>query len=761
MDVKTIIEKMTLEEKVAFCAGKDFWHLGGIEEFHIPETMVTDGPHGLRKQAMGADHLGLNESVKAVCFPAGCALACSFDPELAREMGAELGKLAQAEDVSVVLGPAMNIKRSPLCGRNFEYYSEDPLLSTRMAAGAVKGTQSQDVGTSPKHFLANNQEYYRMSSNSVVDEQTMREIYLASFEEMVKEAKPWTIMCSYNRVNGTYACENQEYLTDVLRDEWGFDGYVMTDWGALDDPVESLKAGLDLGMPGPMPDNAKRIVDAVKDGSLDEGVIDTAVERILNIVLKYVENHKKDAAYDFEAGHETARRIETESAVLLKNEDGILPLQEKENVLFIGEYAKKPRYQGGGSSHINPWKISSVWDEIGTMEHVSWTQGYTDSSRDHNGEAYLREAVELAKKADKAVIFCGLPEIYETEGVDRKKLDMPENQNTLIRAVSEVQPNTIVVLHNGSAVTMPWIDSVKAVLELYLGGEASGLAAADLLYGKANPSGRLAETFPLRLEDTPTYPYYGVEKDDIPYREGRLVGYRYYNTVRKPVLYPFGHGLSYTTFGYADLRLDKIEMTDGDELTVTVDVTNTGKTAGKEVVQLYVQNPSLHEVRPLRELRGFRKIFLEPGETKKVEFRLRKRAFAEWNPSMHDWFVPAGCYHIEICANAQEVLLEEKVMIKNAVPPKAVFTVNTPMGDIMAHPVGKQILDQALGSVMSMFDAARSDDEEEPGVMSDEMAAATAAAMPLRSMLSFSSDAKLEQLEQLVRAINQAISGIK
>ncbi len=658
MDVKTIIEKMTLEEKAAFCAGKDFWHLGGIEEFHIPETMVTDGPHGLRKQAREADHLGLNESVKAVCFPAGCALACSFDPELAREMGAELGKLAQAEDVSVVLGPAMNIKRSPLCGRNFEYYSEDPLLSARMAAGAVKGTQSQDVGTSPKHFLANNQEYYRMSSNSVVDEQTMREIYLASFEEMVKEAKPWTIMCSYNRVNGTYACENQEYLTDVLRDEWGFDGYVMTDWGALDDPVESLKAGLDLGMPGPMPDNAKRIVDAVKDGSLDEGVIDTAVERILNIVLKYVENHKKDAAYDFEAGHETARRIETESAVLLKNEDGILPLQEKENVLFIGEYAKKPRYQGGGSSHINPWKISSVWDEIGTMEHVSWTQGYTDSSRDHNGEAYLREAVELAKKADKAVIFCGLPEIYETEGVDRKKLDMPENQNTLIRAVSEVQPNTIVVLHNGSAVTMPWIDSVKAVLELYLGGEASGLAAADLLYGKANPSGRLAETFPLRLEDTPTYPYYGVEKDDIPYREGRLVGYRYYNTVRKPVLYPFGHGLSYTTFGYADLRLDKIEMTDGDELTVTVDVTNTGKTAGKEVVQLYVQNPSLHEVRPLRELRGFRKIFLEPGETKKVEFRLRKRAFAEWNPSMHDWFVPAGCYHIEICANAQEVLLE-------------------------------------------------------------------------------------------------------
>lgn len=598
-----------------------------------------------------------------------------------------------------------------------------------------------------------------MSSSSVVDEQTLREIYLASFEGMVREAKPWTVMCSYNRINGTYACENKTYLTDILRGEWGFDGYVMTDWGALDDPVESLKAGLDLGMPGPSPDNAARIVQAVKSGRLNEGVLDTAVERILNIVLRYLEKHEKGAVYDFEEGHKKAGKIETESAVLLKNEDGILPLKASEKVLLIGEYAKKPRYQGGGSSHINPWKISSVWDKIGEQENVSWTQGYTDSKKDMDGPRYLKEAVELAKNADKAVIFCGLPEACETEGVDRKTLDMPESQCELIQAVSEVQPNTVVVLHNGSAVTMPWIDSVKGVLELYLGGEASGIAAADLLYGAVNPSGRLAETFPLRLEDTPTYPYYGVEKDDVLYREGRLVGYRYYTTLQKPVLFPFGYGLSYTSFSYSNLRTDRTAMTDEEMIKVSVDVTNTGDMAGKEVVQLYVQNPFIHEVRPLRELREFQKIFLAPGETKTVEFLLGKRAFAEWNPKIKDWFVPAGSYQIQICANAHQVIMEERVSITNAVPPKVVFTVNTPMGDIMAHPVGKQILGQAMGPVMGMFDTARSDDDEDPGMVSEEMAAATAASMPVRSLLSFSPDAKLEQLEQLVQSINQAIAG--
>ena len=757
MQAREIIKKMTLEEKAAFCSGQDFWNIRGIQEFQIPPTMVTDGPHGLRKQVNGADHLGLYESVKAICFPAGCALACSFDPQLSQAMGEELGKLAQAEEVSVVLGPAMNIKRSPLCGRNFEYYSEDPLLSSRMAAGTVRGIQSRNVGSSPKHFLANNQEYYRMSSNSVVDEQTLREIYLASFEGMVKEAKPWTVMCSYNRINGTYACENQKFLTDILRKEWGFDGYVMTDWGALDDPVESMEAGLDLGMPGPAPENAARIVEAVRDGRLAETVLDRAVERILGTVLRYLENREAGAGYDYMAGHEAARRIETESAVLLKNEDAVLPLRKEDRVLFIGEYVKRPRYQGGGSSHINPWKISSFWDEAGSWENVSWCQGYTDDPADEKAERYLTEAVELAKRADKVVIFAGLPEVWETEGVDRRKLDMPENQNALIAAVAAVKPDTVVVLHNGSAVAMPWIDSVKAVLELYLAGEAGGLA--DLLYGRANPSGRLAETFPLRLEDTPTYPYYGVEKEDVLYREGRLVGYRYYNTKKKDVLFPFGYGLSYTTFAYGHLKLDRAEMTDADTLTVTVDVTNTGAVEGKEVVQLYVENASCHEVRPLRELREFDKVCLKPGETKTVRFELGKRAFAEWNPRTQDWYVPEGVYKIQIGANAAEILLEQPVGVRNAVPPRPDFTVNTPIGEILAHPVGKAVLEQAMGEAMRMFAGVASSNQEEPGIMSDAMATATMTSMPLRALLSFSPEVKLSQLEQLVGAVNQAIMG--
>ena len=510
MDVKTIIEKMTLEEKAAFCAGKDFWHLGGIEEFHIPETMVTDGPHGLRKQAREADHLGLNESVKAVCFPAGCALACSFDPELAREMGAELGKLAQAEDVSVVLGPAMNIKRSPLCGRNFEYYSEDPLLSARMAAGAVKGTQSQDVGTSPKHFLANNQEYYRMSSNSVVDEQTMREIYLASFEEMVKEAKPWTIMCSYNRVNGTYACENQEYLTDVLRDEWGFDGYVMTDWGAMNDRVAALKAGCNLEMPASNGATDKEIVAAVQEGMLDEKVLDASCEEFLNIIFRYEENRDKDAVFKRERDHEIARHVEEECIVLLKNEDGILPLSADRKVAFIGKYAEEPRYQGGGSSHINSSQVESALDAVDftknvRKENITYVKGF-DDAEDKVDEALVAEAVEAAKMADAAIIFAGLPDSFESEGYDRKHLHMPDCQNELIDAVAAVQPNTIVVLHNGAPIEMPWIHRVKGVLEAYLGGQAVGGAVMNVLYGNANPSGHLAETFPLRIQDTPCGP---------------------------------------------------------------------------------------------------------------------------------------------------------------------------------------------------------------------------------------------------------------
>ena len=755
--IKELVSQMTVEEKASFCVGKDFWHVQGLERLGIPSVMLTDGPHGLRKQAGTGDHLGLGSSNPAICFPAGCATASSFDPEIAELVGVELGKLCQAEDVSTILGPAMNIKRSPLCGRNFEYLSEDPLVSNKMGAGEIKGIQSQNVGACPKHFLANNQELYRQTSNSIVDEQTLREIYLASFEDAVKEAKPWTIMCSYNKINGTYASENELFMTDILRGEWDFDGYMMTDWGACDNPVDSVAAGMDLCMPGPGPDNVRRIKEAAENGTLPMDVLDRAVERVLNIVFRYSENHVKDAVYDFEAGHEAARKVETESAILLKNEDAVLPLKEGEKIVYIGEYVKAPRYQGGGSSHINPYKISSVWDEVGEKDGVSYVKGYDLKTETIDAAA----AAAAAKEADKAVIFAGLPDSYETEGLDRTHMDIPRYQNDLIAAVAAVQPNTIVVLHNGSPVSMPWIDDVKGVLELYLGGEAVGLAAADLLYGKVNPSGRLTETFPIRIEDTPTYPYYGVEKDDVKYREERLVGYRYYETVKKPVLFPFGYGLSYTTFAYDNLQLDKEAMTDAEELKVSVDVTNTGAIAGKEVVQIYVAPCRTGAVRPVRELRAFEKIALEPGETKTVTVSLSKRAFAEWNVSIHDWYVPSGVYQIQVGTSAADIVAEKAVNVTSTRMLKPKFTVNTAMGDIMAHPVGKAVLMQVMGAMMGGEQSAaisgEGDVEGDGNALSQEAMMATGMAMPLRAMVSFSPDATIEQMEQLIAAINQAI----
>lgn len=747
--VDQIIAQMTIEEKASLCVGGDFWHIKGIERLNIPSVMMTDGPHGLRKQVMANDHLGLSESKAAICFPAGCALASSFEPENAKKLGTELGKLAKAEEVSMILGPAMNIKRSPLCGRNFEYYSEDPFVSSNIGAAAVKGIQSQKVGACPKHYLANNQEYFRQTSNSVVNEQTMREIYLASFENMVKEAKPWAMMCSYNKINGTYASENKKYLTDILRNEWGFEGYVMTDWGACDDPVDSLAAGLDLEMPGPAPDNVRRIMEAVCNGKLDEVLLDQAVERILSAVFKYTENVDAKTDYDFEEGHQAARMIEAESAVLLKNDENILPIKEGEKVTFIGKYVKEPRYQGGGSSHIHPYRVSCMWDTVKNMKGVLYAEGYGEKEN----EALLIEAVQTAKKADKVIIFAGLPDARETEGIDRSSLDMPRCQNRLITEVSKVQPNTVVVLHNGSPVSMPWLSSVKAVLEMYLGGEAVGLAAYDLLYGKINPSGRLAETFPLRVEDTPTFPYYGIERDDVIYREERFVGYRYYETMKKKVLFPFGYGMSYTKFTYTDLTLSRGEIKDDEQLEVRVDVTNEGNMEGKEVVQLYVQNNISKAIRPLRELRGFQKVFIRPGETKTVSFVLNKRAFAEWNIENHDWHVPTGMYGIQIGSSAADIILEQKVMVISSNNMKPHFTINTPVGDIMNNPAARKVFIQKMGSRTEKENTESAEENED--ILSKSAMEATAAAMPLRAMLSFDPEVKSEQLEQLIADINK------
>ena len=628
--IKELVSRMTLEEKASLCSGLDFWHTKGVERLGIPSEMVSDGPHGLRKQDDKADHLGINDSIQAVCFPAGCATASSFNRELVTKLGETLGEECQAENVSAILGPAMNIKCSPLCGRNFEYYSEDPLVSTEMAGALVHGVQSKHIGTSPKHFMANNQEYHRLTSSSEMDERTMREIYLASFEGMVKKEKPWTIMNAYNKLNGTYLCENKEMLTDVLRREWGFDGYVMTDWGAMNDRVEALKAGCNLEMPSCEGATDAEIVAAVQDGTLDESVLDKSCEEYLNVIFKYEENRDKNAVFQHEKDHETAREIEEECIVLLKNEDALLPLSADKKVAFIGKYAEKPRYQGGGSSHINSFKTESAMDAVEFLatvkkENITFAKGF-DDVEDKADEALAAKAVEAAANADVAVIFAGLPDSFESEGYDRKHLGMPNCQNALIEAVAEAQPNTIVVLHNGAPVEMPWLGKVKAVLEAYLGGQAVGGAVVNVLYGNANPSGRLAETFPLRIQDTPCYLNYGGEHDKSVYSEGVFVGYRYYTSKEMEVLFPFGYGLSYTTFSYGNLTVDKKEFKESEKLLVSVDVTNTGACTGKEVVQLYVAPKGGTIIRPVRELKAFEKTELAPGETKTVTFELDSRA---------------------------------------------------------------------------------------------------------------------------------------
>ena len=747
-NLKELVSQMTLEEKAGMCSGLDFWHLKSVDRLGIPSVMVSDGPHGLRKQDDKADHLGINESIKAVCFPPAVLSACSFDRDLLRELGDTVGKEAQATDVSVVLGPAVNIKRSPLCGRNFEYYSEDPYLAGESAAAFIDGVQSHHVGTSIKHFAANNQELNRMSCSSEVDERTLREIYLPAFETAVNKSQPYTVMCSYNKINGTYSSENPWLLTEVLRDEWGFEGYVMSDWGAVNERVPGLKAGLDLEMPASGGLTDREIVAAVQDGSLDESVLDQAVERILRITFTWLDN-REEQDFTLEADHETARRIAEESMVLLKNEN-ILPLTPSENVVFIGGFAKKPRYQGGGSSHINSFRVDSAIDAVRGIAEVSYVEGLS-SSKDIYDEKLAAEAVEAAKKADKAVIFAGLPDSFESEGYDRSHMRLPECQDRLIREIAEVQPNTIVVLHNGSPVEMPWKDDVKGLLEAYLGGQAGGSAVVNILYGKVNPSGKLAETLPLKLSDNPSYLNF-AEREKVNYSEGVFVGYRYYDAKEMEVAFPFGHGLSYTTFKYSNLKLDRTEMTDQDTLTVSVDVTNTGSRAGKEVVQLYVSDRTGSVRRPLKELKGYEKVSLEPGETKTVTMTLDKRSFAWYSTELHDWYAASGEYEILIGASSRDIRLTEEIRLDSTQKLPLNLTLNTPMGDLIAdertREFGlflKQKMDEFFGATGS--DTKLSDDDSDEDPMADAMAAS----MPIRNVVSFG----LMEKEELFRKLKE------
>ncbi len=758
--IQNLISQMTLEEKAGMCSGADFWNLKGIERLGIPKVMVTDGPHGIRKQAESADHLGINESEKAICFPAGCATASSFDRDLIRRQGELLGQECQAMNVSTLLGPALNIKRSPLCGRNFEYYSEDPYVSTEIAAALIEGVQSKKVGTSAKHFVANNQEKRRMTNSSDADERTLREIYLASFEGAVKKAKPWTVMSSYNRINGKFVGDSKEYLTDILRKEWGFDGYVVSDWGAVNDRISSLAAGLDLEMPPGDHENDRLIVKAVQEGKLDESVVDQACERILNIIFRYTENRDEKAVFDYEKDHKAAAEIEAECMVLLKNENEILPLTSDKKIAFIGKYAKTPRYQGGGSSHINSWKVESALDaakEIPELANVTFAEGYQDE-KDEVVETLQSEAVKIAEEADVAVLFLGLPDNFESEGYDRKHMNLPNCQNELVKKVLEVQKHVVVVLHNGSAVLMPWKDQVEGILEAYLGGEAVGKAVAEVLAGIKNPCGRLAETFPLRLEDTPCYLIYGKGFDNAVYQEGVFVGYRYYTSRKMETAFPFGYGLSYTTFAYSDLQLDKKEMSDKEHVEVSVKVKNTGKRAGKTVVQLYVGAPETEVVRPVRELRGFEKIFLEAGEEKTVTFILGERAFAYWNTLIHDWYAEEGTYKVMIGKNADQMCVGEEITVHPTKELPKTYSLNTCLGELMRDPKAQTVMApfmQGMAQNDAAMDMAEANENDQSGVVNQEMMAAMMEGMPLRQLLSFVPGIKREMLEQMVNALNQ------
>jgi beta-glucosidase len=736
MNVKKILSEMTLEEKAGLCSGRDFWHTKAIERLGVPEVMLSDGPHGLRKQDQNKDNPGINDSIKAVCFPTACAMAASFDRELIYEMGTAIGEECQHENVSTILGPAVNIKRSPLCGRNFEYFSEDPYLATEMATNHIKGVQSKNIGTSMKHFLANNQEHRRMSASSEIDERTLREIYLAAFEGAVINAKPWTIMCSYNGINGILASENKRYLTDILRGEWGFEGYVMSDWGAVNDRVSGIEAGLDLEMPGSNGVNDARIVQAVREGRLDEKIVNQAAERILNIINRYIENRKPDTKWDMDEHHKLARKFEGECMVLLKNE-GILPLKKGSSIALIGEFASTPRYQGGGSSHVNSFKVVSALNAADDVADVTYAQGY-DNNKDIINEEMIRKACKVAKSAEVAVIFAGLPDSFESEGYDRVHMSMPNCQNELIKRIAKVQPNTVVVLHNGSPIEMPWVDDVKGILEAYLGGQAVGEACVDVLFGDVNPSGKLPETFPRKLQDNPSYLYYGGEGDKSEYREGVFVGYRYYDKKDMDVLFPFGYGLSYTTFKYSNLKLSSKEIKDTDILTVTVDVTNTGDIAGKEIVQLYVGAKESKIIRPLKELRGFDKLSLSPGETKTGTFTLTKRAFSYYNTEINDWYAETGDYQILIGSSSRDIVLDDMVHVESSRKLPFKLTVNTTFGDLLERPEVEEELKSLLDIVKAAMEGqTEGKDDEKSDAVSDDMGNAMLKYMPIRGILSF------------------------
>lgn len=667
MKISRLLDSMTSDEKIAMVSGADQWHLTTIPRLHLPSVMVADGPHGLRKQKDEGDHLGVGASVPATCFPTAAAMANSWDPDLLVAMGAAIGKEALQEGVSLVLGPGANIKRSPLCGRNFEYFSEDPYLTGKLAAAWIEGVQSVGVGASLKHFAANNQEKWRMTNNSLVDERALREVYLAGFEYAVKKARPWTVMAAYNKLNGVYCCENERLLTTILRYEWGFKGLVLSDWGAVNDPVAGIKAGLDLEMPASFGISAAKIKQDLSTGRLTEAMLNRSVKRVLSLITK-AEDNKREVKYDPDVHHRLAEKAAAESAVLLKNDDGLLPLQKDSKIAILGKFAKHPRFQGMGSSLVNPTQLDTVCEKLEEKGiEFSYASGYSLDTEEIE-EGLISKACQIAGKADVAVIFAGLPDSYESEGYDREHLNLPPAHIELIEKVKEVCPRLVVVLTAGAPMAMPWLEQVTALVHTYLPGQGGAGAIVDLLFGDVNPSGKLAESYPLKLEDVPAYSNFAVDKRNTEYRESIYVGYRYYDTAWEGVLFSFGHGLSYTKFSYENLHLSKKRISGENSFKVSCRIKNTGEIAGAEIVQLYVNKSNSSLFRPEHELKAFQKIFLEPGQEKVVEFSLNQRSFAYYNVEIEDWHVEEGEYELRIGASSRDIRLVDTVSVESSHP---------------------------------------------------------------------------------------------
>ncbi|MFI3228563.1 MAG: glycoside hydrolase family 3 C-terminal domain-containing protein [Bacillota bacterium] len=659
--IEELISSMSVAEKALMCSGRKFWFTRGIKKYAIEPYMMTDGPHGLRKQDQSADNLGINDAIEATCFPPAVTLASSWNRDVLKRVGEAIGEEAKAEQVGIVLGPGMNIKRSPQCGRNFEYFSEDPYISGQCARYFIEGVQKNGTGTSIKHYAVNSQEGDRLRINAVVDERALREIYLSGFEEAITKASPYTVMCCYNKVNGKFGSESAYLMNTILREEWGFKGYVMTDWGAINDRVEGLKCGIDLEMPGGSGASVYDIINAVGDGSLDIETLNKAVKRLLAINFKVQEARDTTAKYSIAEHHQIAKELASEGAVLLKNDCKALPLLDNEEFVLIGDLAKNPRYQGNGSSLIKPNKLTNLYDTLSAEKrNFVYSAGY-DCKVDKIDNNMIAEAVSVAKNSTgKVVVALGLTKFYESEGSDRTNIELPASQNALMAELIKIDKPIIVIMHCGAPVAMPWIGGVKSILNMYLAGQAIGEATADLLFGKANPSGKLAETFPIALADAPCHKYFPEGPMTVEYRESIFVGYRYYNTINKPVAFPFGHGLSYTTFSYSDIKLSTQSTTTGD-ISVTFTVTNTGDTAGKVVSELYIEKQDSAIVRAKRELKGYEKTMLNAGESKSVTIELDKRAFSYYNTDTASWAVEAGNYLIQIGASVEDIVLSTQL----------------------------------------------------------------------------------------------------